>query len=399
MIIRAFPCLLLFTFGCQNALAWTAAGSVRLPAATIASRTSRSSRSVPLTRLSSTSSSPSTDELAATSVSPPRKGCVVTVDCRLLPEGDFVPEPLIDGVVLNADDPPARLSFVLGQGNFLPGLHDLLLAESGEAKLSSIGDKVDQISLDAGWGARRDDLVATTSFEDSGVDPSQISVGSQLYLSNGVPCFVTEVTEATFTIDANPPLAGASYAATVELVASEEGPRVVPYEETLSFNSRFQVATFALGCFWGGELAYMREPGVVGTGVGYTQGQIEQPTYEQVCSGTTGHTEAIVVTYDPALVTYERLGQLAMERLGENRYLRNQVGNDKGTQYRHGIYYHTQEQKKIAEGIISSYGEDCQTECLPAQKFHFAEDYHQQYLLKGGQSARKRDSSVIRCYG
>jgi peptide-methionine (S)-S-oxide reductase len=143
----------------------------------------------------------------------------------------------------------------------------------------------------------------------------------------------------------------------------------------------------------------MREPGVVGTGVGYTQGQIEQPTYEQVCSGTTGHTEAIVVTYDPALVTYERLGQLAMERLGENRYLRNQVGNDKGTQYRHGIYYHTQEQKKIAEGIISSYGEDCQTECLPAQKFYFAEDYHQQYLLKGGQSARKRDSSVIRCYG
>jgi len=88
-----------------------------------------------------------------------------------------------------------------------------------------------------------------------------------------------------------------------------------------------------------------------------------------------------------------------MDRLGENKYLLNQVGNDKGTQYRHGVYYHTPEQREIAERIVSSYGEDCVTEVKPAAKFWFAEEYHQQYLLKGGQSARKGDDSVIRCYG
>jgi peptide-methionine (S)-S-oxide reductase len=88
-----------------------------------------------------------------------------------------------------------------------------------------------------------------------------------------------------------------------------------------------------------------------------------------------------------------------MDNLGENKYLKNQVGNDVGTQYRHGIYYHNPKQRDVAQVIIESFGEDCVTECLPATKFYRAEDYHQQYLLKGGQSARKGEDSVIRCYG
>jgi peptide-methionine (S)-S-oxide reductase len=85
--------------------------------------------------------------------------------------------------------------------------------------------------------------------------------------------------------------------------------------------------------------------------------------------------------------------------LGENKYLLNQVGNDKGTQYRHGVYYHNAEQKQAAQEIVGAFGQDCVTECLAAKKFWVAESYHQQYLLKGGQSARKGENSVIRCYG
>lgn len=106
-----------------------------------------------------------------------------------------------------------------------------------------------------------------------------------------------------------------------------------------------------------------------------------------------------MIKFDPDVVSYDRLVHLAMDRLGENKFLLNQVGNDKGTQYRHGIYYHTDAQKEIATKIVEKFGDKCMTECLPAVKFWDAEDYHQQYLLKGGQSAKKKDKSVIRCYG
>jgi peptide-methionine (S)-S-oxide reductase len=258
------------------------------------------------------------------------------------------------------------------------------------------------LCLDAGWGERDPNLVATVSFEEVGVEKSQIQVGVTLVLASGMQCTVTQVTDETFTMDANPPLAGASYNADVKLLQVEAGPILKEYcedETSLLASSRYQVSTFALGCFWGGELEFMREPGVVGTAVGYTQGNVENPTYKQVCSGSTGHTEAIAVTYDPSLVSYERLVHLAMDRLGEYKYLLNQVGNDRGTQYRHGVYYHFPSQRQVAGRIVQSFGDDCKTECLPATKFWMAEDYHQQYLLKGGQSARKGDDTVIRCYG
>ena len=94
-------------------------------------------------------------------------------------------------------------------------------------------------------------------------------------------------------------------------------------------------------------VAYQREPGVVGTAVGYTQGELEQPTYEQVCSGETGHTEAVQVVFDPSKVTYKRLCELLVERLGDNIFLLNQVGNDRGTQYRHGAPPPPQAQARI----------------------------------------------------
>lgn len=129
----------------------------------------------------------------------------------------------------------------------------------------------------------------------------------------------TEMNEETLTLDSNHPLAGCRFLLDVELIA-------------LDPPSKFETATFAGGCFWGLELAYQREAGVVGTAVGYTQGEVDSPTYEAVCSGSTGHTEAVRVVFDPAATTYERLCNLLVERLEDNIYLLNQVGNDRGTQ-------------------------------------------------------------------
>lgn len=322
----------------------------------------------------------------------PRPGDVVAVDVKLTPQEGFVPEPLFDS--------SGRITFVLGGGNYLPGLHDLI-------STMVPGEFVEGTVLDAGWGERREDLVVKIPKEGGdGLDYDEIRVGSELLLSNGMKCSVTEVTESDFTIDANPPLAGATYSTDATLVSVEEGPTVASEyseddgnEEQPFGGSRYKVATIALGCFWGGELEYMRVPGVVGTKVGYTQGAAEDPSYRDVCSGTTGHTEAIQIVYDPEVVDYEELVRIGMERLGDSRNLLNQVGNDRGTQYRHGVYYHTEEQKEIASEVVQSYGPDCKTEVLPAKAFYDAEEYHQQYLLKGGQSAKKGDKANIRCYG
>ena len=123
-----------------------------------------------------------------------------------------------------------------------------------------------------------------------------------------------------------------------------------------------------------------------------------------MCSGTTGHTEAVQVVFDPSVVSYERLCQLLVERLGDNVYLLNQVGNDKGTQYRHGIYPASEAQETTAKAVLAAVGEHktlgpVRTEVVGASTFWNAEDYHQQYLLKGGQSAKKLDTETIRCYG
>ena len=143
--------------------------------------------------------------------------------------------------------------------------------------------------------------------------------------------------------------------------------------------------------------------GVISTHVGYTQGHVANPTYEAVCTGKTGHTEAIRVVYNPSVVSYAKLVQLGIDRLGDNIYKLNQVGNDKGSQYRHGIYYHNDKQKAIALELLArvdvSNNAEVMTEVKQAAEFYMAEDYHQQYLMKGGQSAKTGATETIRCYG
>lgn len=140
---------------------------------------------------------------------------------------------------------------------------------------------------------------------------------------------------------------------------------------------------------------------MISTNVGYTQGNVPNPSYEEVCTGTTGHTEAIRIIYDPSVVNYQSLVQLGLNRLGDDVYKLNQVGNDRGTQYRSGIYYHSNEQRQIAEEMLAKYADrgEVQIELKKTEVFYIAEEYHQQYLLKGGQSAKKGSSESIRCYG
>ena len=160
-------------------------------------------------------------------------------------------------------------------------------------------------------------------------------------------------------------------------------------------------ATFAAGCFWSVELVFQREPGVVDTTVGYTGGTVANPSYEAVCTGRTGHAEAVQVTFNPKEVTYRRLLDIFFDKHDPTQM--NRQGGDVGTQYRSGIWYHNEQQKKEAEERKAEeqkkLGRTVVTEITPAQEYYMAEDYHQRYLEKGGQCAIKGDKTKIRCYG
>ncbi|XP_054797963.1 peptide methionine sulfoxide reductase A1-like isoform X2 [Prosopis cineraria] len=167
-----------------------------------------------------------------------------------------------------------------------------------------------------------------------------------------------------------------------------------------------QFAQFGAGCFWGVELAFQRVPGVTNTEVGYSQGFIHNPSYEDVCSGTTNHSEVVRVQYDLKECRYDTLLDVFWVRHDPTMLYRQ--GNDVGTQYRSGIYYYTEEQEKAARESLEQrqkrLSRKIVTEILPAKKFYRAEEYHQQYLEKGGrfgckQSAAKGCNDPIRCYG
>lgn len=167
-----------------------------------------------------------------------------------------------------------------------------------------------------------------------------------------------------------------------------------------------QFAQFGAGCFWGVELAFQRVPGVSRTEVGYSQGFLHNPTYEDVCSGTTNHSEVVRVQYDPRECGFESLLDVFWARHDPTTL--NRQGNDVGTQYRSGIYYYTPEQEKAAMESLEQQqkllNRKIVTEILPAKKFYRAEEYHQQYLSKGGrfgfkQSSAKGCNDPIRCYG
>ena len=150
----------------------------------------------------------------------------------------------------------------------------------------------------------------------------------------------------------------------------------------------YEVALFGLGCFWGAEEVYWQVPGVWSTSVGYAGGTTPNPSYEEVCTGRTNHTEAIRVVYDPAKVSYADLVKTFFEVHDPTQGMRQ--GNDVGTQYRSAIYFTTPEQEQVARELTKVYGEelerrrlgDITTEIREAPTYYYAEDLHQQYLAK-----------------
>jgi peptide-methionine (S)-S-oxide reductase len=147
-------------------------------------------------------------------------------------------------------------------------------------------------------------------------------------------------------------------------------------------------AVFGMGCFWGAERKFWQLPGVYSTQVGYAGGYTPNPTYREVCSGRTGHTEVVRVVYDPSKVRYEDLLRVFWESHDPTQGMRQ--GNDAGTQYRSAIYWHGEAQRRAAEASRASYQERLAaaghgritTELAAAPPFYYAEDYHQQYLGK-----------------
>ncbi|MFF5210300.1 peptide-methionine (S)-S-oxide reductase MsrA [Streptosporangium sp. NPDC000396] len=161
-----------------------------------------------------------------------------------------------------------------------------------------------------------------------------------------------------------------------------DAPLAPPYPEGS------EIADFGLGCFWGAERKFWQTPGVVSTSVGYAGGYTPNPTYEEVCTGLTGHTEVVRVVFDPSRVSYEELLRVFWEAHNPTQGMRQ--GNDIGTQYRSAIYFHSPEQEKAAlasrdayQKVLteSGYGQ-VTTEIAPVGDYFYAEEYHQQYLFK-----------------
>ncbi|HJX17477.1 MAG TPA: peptide-methionine (S)-S-oxide reductase MsrA [Acidiferrobacterales bacterium] len=159
-------------------------------------------------------------------------------------------------------------------------------------------------------------------------------------------------------------------------------PLAAPYPSGL------EMALFGLGCFWGAEKGFWQLPGVYVTAVGYAGGYTPNPTYEEVCSGRTGHNEVVRVVFDPKQVSYTQLLKVFWEAHDPTQGMRQ--GNDVGTQYRSGIYTYNEAQKQAARASLERYQQELAqagfppvtTEILDAPEFYFAEDYHQQYLAR-----------------
>jgi peptide-methionine (S)-S-oxide reductase len=154
------------------------------------------------------------------------------------------------------------------------------------------------------------------------------------------------------------------------------------------FPEKIELAMFGLGCFWGAERKFWQLDGVYSTAVGYAAGYTKNPTYQEVCSGMTGHNEVVLVAYDPEQVSYETLLKVFWESHNPTQGMRQ--GNDTGTQYRSGIYTYNDAQKQLAEASRQAYEkalvakgyDQITTEIIDAPEFYYAEDYHQQYLAK-----------------
>ena len=157
---------------------------------------------------------------------------------------------------------------------------------------------------------------------------------------------------------------------------------------TPPFPAGLEMAMFGLGCFWGAERKFWEATGVYTTAVGYAAGLTPNPTYQEVCSGRTGHNEVVLVVFDPKQITYDQILKIFWESHDPTQGMRQ--GNDVGTQYRSGIYAYSPEQRRQAEASREAYQRVLSkagfgaitTEILDAPEFYYAEDYHQQYLAK-----------------
>lgn len=154
------------------------------------------------------------------------------------------------------------------------------------------------------------------------------------------------------------------------------------------FPAGMETALFGMGCFWGAERRFWQQPGVYSTAVGYAAGLTPNPTYQEVCTGMTGHNEVVFVVFDPQVISYETLLQVFWESHDPTQGMRQ--GNDAGTQYRSGIYVYSEAQRQLAEASRDAYQaalntagySQITTEILDAPEFYYAEEYHQQYLAK-----------------
>jgi peptide-methionine (S)-S-oxide reductase len=405
----------------------------------------------------------------------PQSGDIVTLEnLKFIPQDGFVPEPLFDlegctGSSSSCDDThnndddanhhtttTTTTTFVLDGGHYLPGLHTLLHD-------CTVNSTITNVSIDAGYGHYRSDLLfhvpisklsSHTSSSSSSSAPDidtthhqqqQLhKVGMILRLKeNGMMVRIKDIINhgTTIVLDANSPLAGTSYDCSFTLkhidridnptipknIVTNNSIEIDPNNSLLSTPSsmgQYEIATFALGCFWGSELLFMRVHGVVGTRVGYTNGITHSPTYQDVCSGKTQHREAVQIIYDTNIISYTELMSIAVERLRVtatsskigsyeiHQLFRQRSDSDEPKetyQYRHGFYYHTMKQRDAALELLKcnddddndndSYIQRYQIEICPIKIFWEAEEYHQQYLYKGGQSTRKGCKDVIRCYG
>jgi len=325
-------------------------------------------------------------------------GDIVTVQLELTPEDGFVPEHLFDS--------SGEVTFVLGWGNYLPGLHELLLGGMSE------GDSVSNVSIDAGFGRHNPEMVIEVPKANlkKVQNMDKIVPNATLNLQGGIQVNVLKVTENTIVVDANHPLAGSSYLCNLKVSSIDPYPvqKLEFHESSMDSQSPFEVATFAMGCFWGVELAFMRTPGVVGTRAGYTQGT-KDPSYEEIKEGGTGHREAVLVIYDPKVVSYqeilavynERMAVTAPEYFKLDMFAEEDEEDEPDSQYKHGLYFHNAEQEQLARDYVASIRDSryCDVELKPATTFYSAEEKHQQYLYKGGQAARKGCRETIRCYG
>lgn len=302
--------------------------------------------------------------------------------------GDFVEVhytgKLDSGEVFDSSREREPLSFQVGGGKVIPGF------DAAVTGLEIGGTRTQRVPPEQGYGDRNPEAVLAVPRDGT---PEGIQAGVTVQLSNGMQARIDKVTDTEVVLDLNHELAGQILNFDVELMALTKGDNL-------------QTATFAAGCFWGPELAFQRIPGVVTTATGYSQGESPDVTYEQVCSGTTGHAEVVQVLYNPDEVSYEKL--LETFTSVHNPTQLNRQGGDVGTQYRSGIYTHNEEQAAAAQAHLDKLNEKLGgtvvTEVEPLKNYTEAEPHHQQYLARGGrfgqpQSPAKGCSDPIRCYG